>query len=61
MKVTSHEIPQKAVMKTPMQTWRQPYFHEGGRHGLPVMKIIHGGELSRKCDFRVSIIVRVDA
>ena len=28
------------------------YVHEGGRHGLPIMKIIHGGELSRKCDFR---------
>jgi hypothetical protein len=61
MKVTSHEIPHKTVMKTLMQTWRLCYFHEGGRHGLPIMKIIHGGELSRKYDYCVSIIVRVDA
>ena len=34
MMVTSHEIPQKAIMKTLMQTWWQRYFHEGGCHGL---------------------------
>ena len=61
MTVTSHEIPQKTAMKIPMQTWWQRYFHEGGCHGLPVMKIIYGGEFSQKCDFRASIIVRVDA
>jgi hypothetical protein len=61
MKVTSHEIPRKAVMKTSMQTWRQCYFHEGGCHGFPIIKIIHGGELSWKCHFRVSIILRIDA
>ena len=33
MTVTSHEIPQKTAMKIPMQTWRQRYFYEGGRHG----------------------------
>lgn len=35
---SSHEIPQKTVMKTLMQTWRQRYFHEGGRHELPPWK-----------------------
>jgi hypothetical protein len=45
----------------PFKIIRRRYFHEGGRHGLPVMKIIHGSELSQKCDFRVSIIMRVDA
>ena len=33
MKVNSHEISQKTALKTPMQTWQQHYFHEGGRHG----------------------------
>ena len=28
----SHEISQKTAMKTPMQTWQQHYFPEGGRH-----------------------------
>jgi len=31
--VNSHEISQKTALKTPMQTWQQHYFHEGGRHG----------------------------
>jgi hypothetical protein len=45
----------------PFKIIRRHYFHEGGCHRLPVMKIIHGSELSRKYDFRVSITVRVDA
>jgi hypothetical protein len=35
MTVTSHEIPQKAVMKTLMQIWWQCCFHEGDRHEPP--------------------------
>jgi hypothetical protein len=37
------------------------YFHEGDRHEETLMKIIRGGELSRNCVFRVSIIVRGNA
>jgi hypothetical protein len=58
--VSSHEIPQKVIMKTLMQIWWKCCFHEGVRHELPPRKIIYGGELSWKWYFRVSIIVRVN-
>lgn len=59
MKVTSHEISQNGIMKTPMQTWRQHDFHEGGCHGLPPRKESMAVK-SHKNVFFVCVIMRGD-
>jgi hypothetical protein len=61
MTVTSHEIPQKNRHENVDANLAAMFFSWGWPSQWTLMKIIRGGELSRKCVFRESNTVRVDA